>query len=853
MNWSNWWRHRELFKYAGRGDISGVMRLFRQRLVHVNATNLRHKTPLYVACKNGHTAVVQYLLDNGADVSCGRTHPLIAAVRYNHYDCVKLLLEYHADANCRVLRRKSPISVAMRKHPGNIKLILLLLQHGAIPSTSFGDDISAQLLENATAEHAEGMQKLIEENLINLTSENTFLAAFDFVFKRASSVELAEKILSNDSYSQFEHLYKEAVYYSAKNNWPNILSKLLEKRVDVNALTEGETPLNLACERGKNEIVKLLLSHGADPNIATVGPHPHTYPIQAACRGLHYDAVKLLLEYNADVNVRGRTDHTVLHCALSRPIANGDKRRDLVQLLLDAGADVNAASEEGETPFYIACSKGLESVVEKMLECGAKVDGNSVKKLPLVAACRNKHISMVRLLLTSGANPNLQEESDDYCRRSSLPLWIAAKKCANTELLELLLKHGADVDITDIEENTPLHYAISRMSWSPKSDNVIPVVVDILMEYKANVNKVNKDGYTPLLLAAAGGFLGVVNKMLGEYGGNPNTGSLDKNPLVVACLKQNVALVDTLLKHGADPNSTWTSCAPDSEHICPLLVAVCEGNTDIITLLLNAGANVNSTDGDGYSVLWYPTAKLIVRGDDLSAEEIRNKLSTVLLLLQHGADVNMLMPNARSPLYLGVTGLRGERRRKPEYRKFVVELLQLMVNHGAKLCESSCQQGNNVSLQVLATFDGEHDFIVELFRAGAGFKLLASCCLVLGLPPERSHRVKSINLCQAAVLAGYAPGAGELQKLHSAAASDNTSGHQIQQLVNWLKEDRQQVPSLLRQCRIVVRRQLSAAARFQSILPAIDKLPLPTILKLYIKFDGPLSEVDLNVCMPTRQ
>jgi len=351
------------------------------------------------------------------------------------------------------------MSIAMRKHPGNIKLILLLLQYGAIPSTSFGDEISVQLLENANAEHAVGMRKLIEENFINLTSENTFLAAFGFAFKRAGPVELDEKLLANDS-PQIEQLYTEAVYYSAKNNWPNILSKLLEKRVDVNALTEGETPLYLACERGKTEIVKLLLSHGADPNIATVNPYTW-YPIQAACIGLHYDAVKLLLEYNADVNVRGRTDHTALHCALIS-VHNGDKRRDLVQLLLDAGADVNAASEEGETPFYIACSKGLESVAKEMLECGAKVDVNSIKKLPLVAACRHEHMSVVQLLLTNGANPNVQEEGH-YCSVFSLPLWIAAER-DNIDLLELLLKHGADVNIIDNVGNTALHRTVFKTS-----------------------------------------------------------------------------------------------------------------------------------------------------------------------------------------------------------------------------------------------------------------------------------------------------------------------------------------------------------------------------------------------------
>ena len=361
-------------------------------------------------------------------------------------------------------------------------------------------------------------------------------------------------------------------------------------------------------------------------------------------------------------------------------------------------------------------------------------------------------MSLVQLLLHNGANANLGlQQEGDHC---SLPLHIAVDN-DNSELVELLLKHGADVDVTDVDGNTALHRTIHRMSRSPNSENVIPVV-DILLQNKADVNKLNKKGETPLFLAAKGELLCVVDKML-ECGGNANScNSPYTSPLVGACLKQNVDLVDTLLKHGADPNVTWTSCHPG---ICPLFVAVDGGNIDIISLLLNAGADVNA---------------------------------------------------------------------------FVVSL----------------RMTDSITLLALATFDGEHDFIVELFRAGAEFKFLASCCLIARLGQE-TIPPKPISLCQAVVLAGYVPSDEELQLLQLKTAPDNSAGHQfLQQLVNWLDEERKQVPSLLRECRVVIRRQLSAAARFQSILQAIDKLPLPTALKLYVQFDGPLTEVDLNERIP---
>jgi len=92
-------------------------------------------------------------------------------------------------------------------------------------------------------------------------------------------------------------------------------------------------------------------------------------------------------------------------------------------------------------------------------------------------------------------------------------------------------------------------------------------------------------------------------------------------------------------------------------------------------------------------------------------------------------------------------------------------------------------------------------------------------------------------------MAGYTPSAGELHNLQLAATRDSV----LDQLVNWLNEDKQQPPSLLRQCRVVIRRQLSAAVHYQTILPAIDKLPLPNDLKLYLQFDGVMSEVDLSM------
>ena len=811
----------ELLRQARCGDLDRVKTLIEQGVL-VDTMNCCSVTALYWACEKGHTEVAQYLLDKGASVNLG-AKPLIVAVKYNHYDCVKLLLEYHADANCTNSMQESPLSIALCNR--QYSTILLLLQYDANTPASLDDVKAVQLLEHAKEENAEVIQKLVDENFINLTSENTFLAAFDFAFRRGS-VELAEKLLSNDSHSQIEHLYSKAVYYSAKNNWPNIVSVLLEKGVDTNARTVGRTPLCVACEkghehvvrlllhngadpnvagvfgrtallyaidpyefssdddtcsiphatssiaeillsaganpnaedmvggvsplyfacdRGYTELVKLLLSHGANPNIATVD---NKWPIHAACRGLHYEAVKLLLEYNADVNVCRWTGKTALHYTLqskSHPNTDSGIISDLVQLLLDADANVNAASEAGITPLYIACSMGLESTVMKMLECGARVDGNSGKKLPLIAACKNEHVSVVQLLLTNGANPNLQEDCIEDRYHGSFPLHIAATD-GNFELVELLLKHGADIDVTDMRGDTALHRAVRFYSVKHLNCGNQTSVVDILLENKADVNKMNNCGETQLYLAASRGLLYVVNKMLEECGGNPNKGS----PLVAACLRDNVDLVDLLLKHGADPNPTWTSCDSepcDSKHELPLFVAISNSNSDIIRLLLNAGASVNVVNDEGKNVLCF-AADILIGVMSYGLSEVRKALSTILLLIEHGASFNMkLSVSDCSPLYLAVRGLDIVRR--PRRTRCVIELIQLMVKHGAMLQDSNYSYLSFWTLKALASFDGRHKFIVELFRAGVGFQLLALCCNpVVTIPRE----AMSISLCKAAIM-----------------------------------------------------------------------------------------------------
>jgi hypothetical protein len=89
---------------------------------------------------------------------------------------------------------------------------------------------------------------------------------------------------------------------------------------------DGFTPIYSACNRNNPELAKLLLEHGANPNVATKDGFT---PIFKACSGKNPELAKLLLEYGANPNVVTKHGFTPIDCNSS-----------VEKLLLIAGAEV---------------------------------------------------------------------------------------------------------------------------------------------------------------------------------------------------------------------------------------------------------------------------------------------------------------------------------------------------------------------------------------------------------------------------------------------------------------------------------------------------------------------------------
>lgn len=134
----------------------------------------------------------------------------------------------------------------------------------------------------------------------------------------------------------------------------NVIRLLARNPSLVNAYAEdGFQPLGLACFFGYYDVAEYLVKAGASLNSKS-GNNLKAAPIQSAAAAGHHKIVRMLLEHGADPNIRELGGYTPLHAAAQ----NGDE--EMIRLLLFGGADLTITSNNGKTALDLAMNAGHE-------------------------------------------------------------------------------------------------------------------------------------------------------------------------------------------------------------------------------------------------------------------------------------------------------------------------------------------------------------------------------------------------------------------------------------------------------------------------------------------------------------
>jgi ankyrin repeat protein/uncharacterized glyoxalase superfamily protein PhnB len=216
-----------------------------------------------------------------------------------------------------------------------------------------------------------------------------------------------------------------------------------------------------ACASGEAEVVRRLLA--SDPTLARVSqpdaPHEGWTGLHAAAKAGHVDLVRTLLEHGADPNAREAGDNTsALHWAAAHGLL------ETVRVLLDAGADVHGIGDvhqldvigwaafsyaPGDDPGEMSASR--KELISLLLERGARhhiFSAMSVGDLGLIREVVERSSSVLDRRLSR-------------FEKGQSPLHFALDR-KRYDILDLLIRLGADLEAEDIHGRTALAAAMLR-------------------------------------------------------------------------------------------------------------------------------------------------------------------------------------------------------------------------------------------------------------------------------------------------------------------------------------------------------------------------------------------------------
>ena len=357
------------------------------------------------------------------------------------------------------------------------------------------------------------------------------------------------------------------LHHAAFNGHASTIDLLLQKGAFVDAEDgSARSPLMLAASQGHEKAVERLLQCGANANLSTSSSMS---PLNQALLKDHLGAAKFLLDAGASHTGRDRCGFAPLFVACSRSIQT-------VNLLIDAKADVTEDLVGRITALHLASHSGNVPLLERLLELNLSVDlperGKDNGYSPLARAIDAQQEEAVSLLLARGANPNYKMATTWTCM-------LKAAAIGNFKIAEMLVRHELP--------KADLHAVCKPEGWTAlhvACQNGHSQVADLLLRSGWDVNARDKNEATPLHLAAKNRHVDVVQMLLtsgkqSDINVNVPWDPELWTPLHIACQGGNLPIVKQLVGAGA------SIIAGDFNGNTPLALAKAADHEEVVTFL----------------------------------------------------------------------------------------------------------------------------------------------------------------------------------------------------------------------------------------------------------------------------
>jgi len=402
--------------WAVHRDALEVVDLLLGAGANPKAANRYGVTPLSLAATNGNARIVERLLRGGADPNTalpGGETVLMTAARTGDVAVLKALIEANANVNARESSR-GQTALMWAAAENNVAAIKVLVEagadvkarttsEGAAPATGARSSTGGGVFSGATGAAAPTGARGPSFSALLFAVQLGQLEACRTLIQAGASV--------NDALPDGT----SALALAAQNGHFELGAFLIDQGADVNADKQGFTALHqvirnrrtnigfLPAPIGKGtmssmDLVKKLLASGANVNGVMTKDFRDGYrnrlnrvgatPFLLASKNVDTELMKLLLAAGANPLTANADNTTPLMVAAGvdvwNPGEDGGSTTDAepealeaVKMLVELGNDVNAANDRGETALHGAAYRGANSIVQYLVDKGAKLDARS--------------------------------------------------------------------------------------------------------------------------------------------------------------------------------------------------------------------------------------------------------------------------------------------------------------------------------------------------------------------------------------------------------------------------------------------------------------------------------------------
>ena len=454
-----------LVRAARAGDAAAVAALLKQK-TDVNAAAIDGTTALHWAVRADDIETVDALIRAGALVKTASRHgvtPLYLAADLGNATMIRRLVAAGGDANGTDISGDTVLMAAVRS--GSIDAVRALLDAGAQVNT-----VEPQVGHTA-------LMWAVREDRPEFVS---------LLLARGATVDMKTRTGSQPAV--------RPPGAGGGSHGVGIVRGGVPPQGEQPPAPGGMTALSFAAREGRLEAARLLIDAGADVNAREANG---ISPLVMAITNRHTPVAALLLARGADPNAADWWGRTPLWSAVdmrnldldSRTLENGVERGPvlaLIEALIAKGAGVNARVKEFPPQRRF------------MMPLGSLGWVDFTGQTPFVRAALSADVPLMKLLLSKGADPNIATFNGTTALMAAAGVnWVVGQTYSESpamylEAVKLCLELGGDVNAVNAMGLAAVHGAANR-----GSDDII----ELLAKNGARLDLKDKEGRTPMTWA----------------------------------------------------------------------------------------------------------------------------------------------------------------------------------------------------------------------------------------------------------------------------------------------------------------------------------------------------------------